>query len=243
MARYKPKSTFYYSHHLIRQQNGTKLRAGRRQRKRRVARRQGNPGLQRPVRVDAALAAIIGTQEASRAQINSLLWKYVRTNKLQVPHNGRRIVPDATLATVVGVEGEEMDGFTMMKYVKPHILKSQTFTFELFLNPPNDTPVAWKFSPDQEKEEKKEEKKAADWGPGYILGGKIPGIPDEPKIEEICNKKSIGDSYYAVKVIITDGVPGEKEIDTNMDEDELQEFQEKWNSLKHSYLDDSDDDN
>jgi hypothetical protein len=66
---------------------------------------------------------------------------------------------------------------------------------------------------------------------------------DQSKKVEIFHKKSIGDSYYAVKVIITDGVPGEKEIDTNMDEDELQEFQEKWNSLKHSYLDDSDDDN
>ncbi len=66
---------------------------------------------------------------------------------------------------------------------------------------------------------------------------------DQSKKVEIFHKKSIGDSYYASKVIITDGVPGEKDIDTNMDEDELQEFQEKWNSLKHSYLDDSDDDN
>jgi hypothetical protein len=34
MARYKPKSTFYYSHQLVRQKDGTKLRTGRRKRKR-----------------------------------------------------------------------------------------------------------------------------------------------------------------------------------------------------------------
>jgi chromatin remodeling complex protein RSC6 len=73
--------------------------------------------------VDAALAAIIGREAASRAQISRLLWNYAKAHHLQNPHNGRRIVPDATLATVVGIEGEEMDGFTMMKYVKHHILK------------------------------------------------------------------------------------------------------------------------
>ena len=65
---------------------------------------------------------------------------------------------------------------------------------------------------------------------------------DQSKKVEIFHKKSIGDSYYAVKMIVTDGNPGEKKVETNMNEDELKEFQEKWNDLSYSLLEDCDHD-
>jgi chromatin remodeling complex protein RSC6 len=47
---------------------------------------------------------------------------YIKEHKLQNPDNGIFFKPDQQLATIIGTEGEYMDGFTMMKFVKKHIL-------------------------------------------------------------------------------------------------------------------------
>jgi chromatin remodeling complex protein RSC6 len=91
--------------------------------------------------VDAALAAIIGRETASRALISRLLWNYVKAHQLQNPLDGRRFVPDATLATVVGVEGEEMDGFMMMRFVKDHILTGAALAAHQQQQPPPPPPA------------------------------------------------------------------------------------------------------
>ena len=125
-GRYRAR-WYFNRNHLIKSRNGARRRAGYRRVRRRWRltwrRNPGHVALQRPVRVDAALAAIIGVNIASRAHISRLLWNYIKANHLQNPQNGRLFVPDARLATVVGVEGEEMNGFTMMKFVKNHILR------------------------------------------------------------------------------------------------------------------------
>ena len=118
---------FFNRNHLIKRRNGTRRPAGARMVLRRWRRTlKPNPShvaLQKPVRVDADLAAVIGCETASRAQILKLLWDYVKANGLQNPQNGRLIVPDAKLSLVVGSKGKEINGFTMMKTVKYHILK------------------------------------------------------------------------------------------------------------------------
>jgi len=124
----KLKYRWYFNrNHLIKSKNGAKRPAGfkriRRRFKRTLKPNSSHATLQKPVRVDADLAAVIGCETTSRAQILKLLWDYIKANKLQNPQNGRLIVPDAKLALVVGSEGEEINGFTMMKTVKHHILK------------------------------------------------------------------------------------------------------------------------
>ena len=123
MARYKAKSTFYYSHHLIRQQDGTKLRAGRKQRKRRVARRpnRGYRNLYRAFRVDPVLEAVIGTQITTRPNAVRLIWNYIKRNNLQKPGQGRIILPDARLAALTGDPGE-FNGFSLATHIQRHIL-------------------------------------------------------------------------------------------------------------------------
>ena len=123
MARYKPKSTFYYSHHLVRQQDGTKLRAGRRQRKRRVSRRpnRGYRNLHRPFRVDPVLEAVIGRQITTRPEAVRLVWNYIKRNHLQKPGQGRIILPDERMAALIGDAGE-IDGFKLMTHIQRHIL-------------------------------------------------------------------------------------------------------------------------
>ena len=75
--------------------------------------------------VDSQLAFLIGVNTATGEEIQKLLWNYIKTNQLQNPEDERLFVPDARLATVAGVEGEEMNGFTMMKFVKNHILNGK----------------------------------------------------------------------------------------------------------------------
>ena len=125
MARYKPKSTFYYSHHLVRQQDGTKLRVGRKQRKRRVSRRpnRGYQNVYKRFRVDPVLEAIIGRQITSRPEAVRLIWNYIKRNNLKKPGqgNGRIILPDARLAALTGGP-QEFDGFKLMTHIQRHIL-------------------------------------------------------------------------------------------------------------------------
>jgi chromatin remodeling complex protein RSC6 len=86
---------------------------------------RGNPGpliLAREVRVTPEMSAIIGRERASWAEITRLIWVYIKEHKLQNPDNGIFFKPDQQLATIIGTEGEYMDGFTMMKFVKKHIL-------------------------------------------------------------------------------------------------------------------------
>ena len=63
---------------------------------------------------------------------------------------------------------------------------------------------------------------------------------DQSKKVEIFHKKTIGDRMYSVTVIVTDGKPGEKKVDTNIKEDELKAFEDEWNQLWQPCLKDCD---
>ena len=123
MARYKPKSTFYYSHHMVKQHDGSKLPAGRRQRKRRVSKgpNRGYQNLHKPIQVDQVLADIIGMQNTTRPNAVRLIWNYIKRNHLQKPGHGRIILPDARLAALTGDPGE-FDGLKLMTHIKRHTL-------------------------------------------------------------------------------------------------------------------------
>ncbi len=77
------------------------------------------------LKCDAALSALIGTGEATRAQIIKRIWNYVKRNKLQDSENGRIIEVDDKLAAVVGperIKGDRMSVFRLGKHVKKHII-------------------------------------------------------------------------------------------------------------------------
>ena len=124
MARYKPKSTFYYSHHLVKQQDGTKTRAGRRQRKRRVSWRpnRGYQNLHRRFYVDEVMRAIIGRPTTTRPEAVRLIWNYIKRHNLQKPGHGRIILPDQRLGALTGEPGVEFDGFKLMTHIQRHII-------------------------------------------------------------------------------------------------------------------------
>jgi chromatin remodeling complex protein RSC6 len=122
--RYRARRHFNRNHIIKSKKYGTRREAGfKRLRKRwRWQRNRGHRVLAREVRVTPEMSAIIGRERASWPQMTRLIWVYIKEHKLQNPENGRLFKPDQQLARVMGTEGEYMDGFTMMKSVKRHVL-------------------------------------------------------------------------------------------------------------------------
>ena len=76
-------------------------------------------GLSRPVTPSADLAAITGSDPLPRSQVVSIMWDYIRTNKLQNPDNKREIVADDKLKKVFGTDRCSM--FEMNKHLSRHL--------------------------------------------------------------------------------------------------------------------------
>jgi chromatin remodeling complex protein RSC6 len=50
---------------------------------------------------------------------------YIKANKLQDPTNGRHIIPDAKLKTLLKIKkGEELTYFNLQKYMSTHFAKA-----------------------------------------------------------------------------------------------------------------------
>jgi chromatin remodeling complex protein RSC6 len=114
---------YYQKNHFIKSADGTRSLTGYRKHLKKIpwTRNRGRRNLRRKVRLDQHLAAIVGRTRATRAKITKRIWEYVKRNNLQNPENGRFFKPDKLLATVVGSEGEYINGFTIMKLIKNHI--------------------------------------------------------------------------------------------------------------------------
>ncbi len=67
---------------------------------------------QKKVALSAELAAFIGAPEASRPEVTKALWVHIKANKLQDPENGQYVLPDATLAPLIGAERVHMTQMT-----------------------------------------------------------------------------------------------------------------------------------
>merc|ERR1739844_10825 len=61
-------------------------------------------GLTKPMKLSADLAAIAGTDEASRAECIKQLWAYLKKNNLQDPDNKQYFTPDKKMAKVFGTD-------------------------------------------------------------------------------------------------------------------------------------------
>eukprot|EP00981_Chlorochromonas_danica_P010622 scaffold3290_cov165-Ochromonas_danica.AAC.65 len=85
-------------------------------------------GQHEPKRLDAELAALVGTDVASRCEVTSALWKYIREHNLQDPADKREVICDETLANIVKCDRTTIFGMVklsnlMMKDLEEHELK------------------------------------------------------------------------------------------------------------------------
>ena len=54
--------------------------------------------LEKPIKLSPDLAAIVGKNESSRAELMKLLWAYLKNNNLQCEDNETFFVPDEKMA-------------------------------------------------------------------------------------------------------------------------------------------------
>lgn len=64
--------------------------------------------LNKKVALSRELASFIGSPEASRPEVVSAMWDYIKTNNLQNPANKREILPDSKLGLVLGADPVHM---------------------------------------------------------------------------------------------------------------------------------------
>ena len=68
------------------------------------------------------LAAVVGVDEESRAQVIKKMWEYIKANNCQDPDNKRNIIPDEKLAAVFG-SNEPIDMFKLAGIIARHFQK------------------------------------------------------------------------------------------------------------------------
>merc|ERR1712029_3293 len=76
-------------------------------------------GLTKPMKLSADLAAIVGKDEAIRAECIKLLWAYLKKNNLQDPDNKQYFTPDKKMAKVFG--NDRIRAFGMAKFLSAHL--------------------------------------------------------------------------------------------------------------------------
>ena len=85
-------------------------------------------GFVKPALITAELAAFLGKPngtEMARTEVTREINAYIRERDLQDPDNGRRIVPDQNLATLLKVGAEdELTYFNLQRYMSPHFIKA-----------------------------------------------------------------------------------------------------------------------
>ena len=82
--------------------------------------RKPNPAFMKPMKVSAALAAIVGAGPMPRTEVIKKLWVYIKKHNLQDRANRRMINADAALKQVFGGKGK-VSMFEMTKLVFKHL--------------------------------------------------------------------------------------------------------------------------
>ncbi len=82
--------------------------------------RKPSAAFMKPLKVDEALAAVVGKGPLPRTQVVKKLWVYIKKNGLQDKKNKRNINADANLKKVFGGKGT-VSMFEMTKLVSKHL--------------------------------------------------------------------------------------------------------------------------
>ena len=82
--------------------------------------RKANAAFMKPLKVDEALAAVVGKGPLPRTQVVKKLWVYIKKNGLQDKKNRRNINADANLKKVFGGKAT-VSMFEMTKLVSKHL--------------------------------------------------------------------------------------------------------------------------
>ena len=85
-------------------------------------------GFVKPASISKELAKFLGVSEdtkMARTDVTKQITAYVKEHKLQDSSNGRKIIPDAKLKSLLNVKStDEVTYFNLQKYMKPHFVKA-----------------------------------------------------------------------------------------------------------------------
>lgn len=85
-------------------------------------------GFVKPTQISVELATFLGKAkgvEMARTEVTKEINSYIRANSLQDPKNGRRIIPDAKLVSLLSLKsGDELTYFNLQKFMSPHFAKA-----------------------------------------------------------------------------------------------------------------------
>ena len=95
-------------------------KASRKAAKRGGAKRKPNAAFMRPMQLDAALSAVVGSTPIPRTEVTKKLWQYIKRNGLQDAKERRMINADDKLRAVFGGKGK-VSMFEMTKLVSKHM--------------------------------------------------------------------------------------------------------------------------
>lgn len=88
--------------------------------KKTASKRKPSAAFMKPMKVDAALAAVIGAGPYPRTEVTKKLWAYIKRKGLQDSKNRRDINADANLKAVFGGRSK-VNMFEMTKLVSKHL--------------------------------------------------------------------------------------------------------------------------
>jgi upstream activation factor subunit UAF30 len=80
-------------------------------------------GIAQEVKPDGQLAAVVGSQPLTRADLTKKIWDYIKQNKLQDASNRRMINADDKLRPIFGGKSQ-VSMFEMTKLVNQHVTKA-----------------------------------------------------------------------------------------------------------------------
>jgi chromatin remodeling complex protein RSC6 len=96
-------------------------------RKKKASNRQPS-GFVKPTLISNELAKFLNKplgSEMARTEVTREINGYIRANNLQDKENGRRIIPDKSLTTLLKIKaGEELTYFNLQRYMSPHFAKA-----------------------------------------------------------------------------------------------------------------------
>ena len=90
-------------------------------RKRKVTTNKGWANSQKEMRGDQVLLELTGLATGTRGQFVRGVWQYIKANNLQQRYDGRMIVPDETMARLMGTQGQRINAFTMLRHIERHL--------------------------------------------------------------------------------------------------------------------------
>ena len=133
-------NSYIFAHFLGRKVEGAEFKALEKrwnrelknaQKNKKRTKRGGNKspsGFVKPTKISAELAKFLNKPDGSemaRTEVTKEINTYIKSNNLQDPDNGRHIVPDAKLASLLKIGSDDkLTYFNLQKYMSQHFIKT-----------------------------------------------------------------------------------------------------------------------